>query len=135
MTPPDPETERIDWLLAQVRRGAAQTAEIEELSIYAADDGDVRQRLERALQERRLGEGWLERVEQDQLVKRIENSPVVKIEQLSGLTLIFGGAALNWFAPPWGAAAIGLGTLLLLFSFVRARLRAHRRDPYNDVSQ
>jgi hypothetical protein len=43
------------------------------------------------------------------------------------------GLVLSLVVPAVGAPLLGAGTLVLLYSVVRVRLRTHSTDPYKDV--
>jgi hypothetical protein len=43
------------------------------------------------------------------------------------------GFGLNLVAPVIGGIAMGTGVVVLLYSFVRARLAEQKSDPYKDV--
>lgn len=131
----DPEARRIEELLAKQRAGEASAAESEELALYAREHPALAGRIEQMDRERELGGGWLARVEADSKLQAAETSPRVRLERGLGLGLMVGGFAFTMLAPVVGLAAVGTGVLLLLYSFVRARLATHRSDPYKDVAK
>ncbi len=131
--PPDAEEHRIDELLAAQTRGTASQAETEELALYVRQRPELRARVEEAVRTGTLGQGWLERVERDHQVHLAEAAPRARLERGVGLGLA-GAGMVAWFLSPLvGAPLVGLGTLVVLYSLVRVRLRTHEIDPYKDV--
>jgi len=129
----DPETHRIEQLLGRARTGEATEAEHEELELYAKSQPEIRALVERSQRERELGEGWLQRVEADEKLRALGASPRVRLERSLGLGLLVAGFGLNLIVPAVGGIAMGTGVLVLLYSFVRARLAEQKSDPYKDV--
>ena len=124
---------RFTELLAGLER--ATEADKAELEMYLADEPELRPELERRLRELKLGQGWLVRVETDQELRRQGSSTLVKVERAVGLGLLGAGLALG---PVLGAAApvAGLaGVGVLLWSFVRLRIREAKDDPYRRIDQ
>jgi len=132
-TPPDVEELRIEELLAARGRGDATAAQAEELALYLEQRPELRERVEQAEQHGELGRGWLARVEADHQVERAEQSPRARLERGAGLGVAAVGMVLTFVAPVVGAPLLGVGTLLLLYSFIRVRLQTHAADPYKDV--
>jgi anti-sigma factor RsiW len=132
-TPPDIEDVRIEELLAARARGNATEAQTEELALYVEQRPELRARVEQAQQHGELGRGWLSRVEADHEVELAEQTPRVRLERGSGLGLLGLGAVLSFIMPFVGTPLLGLGTLVLLYSVARVRLRTHAIDPYKDV--
>lgn len=131
----DPERARVDELLSRVARGEANDAEREELAMYAAKDPGLPARIEHSAKTGELGEGWLARVEGDHRVQLAEQSKVTRAERLTGLALVLSGVAASFVAPAAGSVGIGLGFVVLLYSFLRVRLRTHKDDPYKDIQR
>jgi hypothetical protein len=129
----DPETQRLDALIARAVEGALSESEREELALYAEHDPGVESRLRTAEEQGRLARGWLERVRRDGELAMIETSSRVRIERGVGLALLVAGYALTFLTPALGAGAMGAGVLMLLYTFVRVRLASHGKDPYKDV--
>jgi hypothetical protein len=129
----DPEKERVEQLLGRSRTGEATEAEREELELYAKEQPEVRALVEKSQRESELGEGWLQRVEADDKLQALGASRRVRLERGLGLGLLVAGFGLNLIAPAIGGIAMGTGTLVLLYSFVRARLAEQKSDPYKDV--
>jgi hypothetical protein len=131
--PPDVEDLRIEELLAAQARGDTTEAQTEELALYVEQRPELRARAEQAVRHGELGQGWLSRVEADHRVELVEQTPRVHLERGVGLGLVALGFVLAFVVPVGGAPLIGLGMLVLLYSFVRVRLRTHAIDPYKDV--
>jgi len=129
----DPEKERIEQLRVRTRTGEATEAEHEELELYAKSQPEVRALVDRSQRERALGEGWLQRVEADEKLQALGASPRVRLERGLGLGLLVAGFGLNLIVPAVGGIAMGSGLLVLLYSFVRARIAEQKSDPYKDV--
>lgn len=132
-TPPDVEDHRIEELLAAQTRGTASEAETEELALYVQQRPALRERVEQAVRDGDLGQGWLQRVEQDHQVQLAEQAPRVRLERGLGLGMAGVGMLLWLFSPVTGAPMVAMGTLVLLYSIVRVRLETHATDPYKDV--
>ena len=128
----DPEVARVAELLD---KPALSSAESEELALYAADDPSLRQRIEQAGRHRELGHGWLERVHKDEAIQRVESGSRARIERLAGLGLVGLGYALHFVVPLLAIATVAGGTALLLYSFIRVRLKTAKDDPYKDVQR
>ena len=131
----DPEAQRVDELLARVTRGEVSEAEREELAIYVADDPELADAIRGQEAKARLGGEWLARVSADEELARVETSTRTNVERGVGLALFFGGLVVSFAAPVIGLAALMAGLLLLVFSFLRVRLRTHRSDPYKDIQR
>jgi hypothetical protein len=129
----DPEQDRIAQLLGRARTGEATEAEHEELELYAKSQPEVKALVEKSQRDRELGEGWLRRVEADEKLQALGASPRVRLERGLGLGLLVVGFGLNMIAPTVGGIAMGGGVLVLLYSFVRARIAEQKSDPYKDV--
>ena len=84
----------------------------------------------------------------DHVARRLWKSPYHQLARSSGLGLIvFGYVGLvgygifEWIRndgpvlPRLGIAAIALGTLMLLFTFIRERLTTHAVDPYKEIER
>ncbi|MEM9458251.1 MAG: hypothetical protein AAGF11_29010 [Myxococcota bacterium] len=132
-TPRDVEEERIEQLLAAQTRGTASEAETEELALYVHQQPRLRHRVEQAVRDGELGQGWLERVERDHQVELVEQSSRARLERGLGLGLAGVGMVLWFLSPVAGVPVVGIGTLVLLYSLVRVRLLTHSTDPYKDV--
>lgn len=130
---PDVEEERIEQLLAAQTRGNASEAETEELALYVQQQPRLRHRVEQAVRDGQLGQGWLERVERDHQVQLVEDAPRARLERGLGLGLAGVGMLLWLLSPVAGAPVVGVGTLVLLYSLVRVRIKTHAADPYKDV--
>ncbi len=130
---PDVEDERIDALLEAHARGQASDAERVELELYVAQRPELAARVEQAARHGELGEGWLARVEADHQIERAEQAPRARIERAAGASIAVVGTVLSFVAPVVGAPLVGVGSLVLLYSFIRVRLRTHATDPYKDV--
>lgn len=132
-TLPDVEDARIEQLLAAQTRGTASEAETEELALYVQQRPQLRQRVDQAVRDGELGQGWLERVERDHQVQLAEAAPRARFERGLGLSLAGVGMLLWFLSPVAGAPLVGMGTLVLLYSLVRVRIKTHATDPYKDV--
>lgn len=132
-TPPDAEERRIRELLRAKAHGRASEAETEELALYVQQRPQLRERVDQAERDGALGEGWLERVERDHQVQLAEQAPRARLERGVGLGLAGLGMVLWFLSPLVGAPVLGVGTLVVLYSLVRVRLRTHAQDPYKDV--
>jgi hypothetical protein len=130
----DPEAARIVELLERASEGSVTEAETEELALYARDDPALLARIEKAVKDRDLGEGWLVRVRKDDQIARTEQGSRARSERMAGLALVAGGFGLQFFTV-FGAALMGIGALVLLYSIIRVRLATHRDDPYKDVNR
>lgn len=130
----DIEDRRIDELLAAQTRGTATEAETEELALYVTQRPELQARVDKAVRDGELGEGWLERVERDHQVQRVEQSPRARLERGVGVGLA-GVGLLLWYvaSPVTGAPVLGIGALVVLYSLIRVRLATHATDPYKDV--
>ncbi len=133
--PPEPEQQRIDELLAAQTRGTATPAETEELALYVQARPELQREVVRAVDKGELGRGWLERVERDDQLQRVEHSAQVRMERGLGVGLFGLGTALSFVAPSIGVPMLGMGALLAMYSVVRVRLRTHRNDPYKDITR
>lgn len=131
----DPELARIDELLAAVARSEATEAEREELAMYAADHPDLPARIEATTRAGDLGRGWLARVERDDRLQLHERTRTVRAERGVGLALILSGMAAGFVSPTLGTVGIVGGFAVLLYSFLRLRIKTHRDDPYKDVQR
>lgn len=129
---PDAEDARVDELLAARTRGDATEAQTEELALYLEQRPELRARVEQAVRDGELGQGWLARVEADHRVALVEQAPRARLERTVGIGLAGVGFVLSMMTP-WGAPLLGAGTLVLLYSVIRVRLRTHATDPYKDV--
>ncbi|MCX4246216.1 hypothetical protein [Paraliomyxa miuraensis] len=69
----------------------------------------------------------------DHQIERTEQAPRARAERAVGAGLAVAGLAASFVAPVVGAPLLGAGTLVLLYSFIRVRLRTHATDPYKDV--
>lgn len=131
----DVEEHRIEELLAAQTRGSATEAETEELALYVERRPDLQRRVERAVRDGELGAGWLVRVERDHQAELAEQTPRARAERGLGLG-IAGIGLLAWMASPVvGAPIVGMGALLIVYSFARVRLQTHATDPYKDVKR
>ncbi len=133
--PLDPEDARIEELLARVARHEATDAEREELAMYEAERPDLPARIQERARARELGGEWMARIEGDHRVQRHEQARTTRVERTAGLAMILGGMALGFLAPTAGTVGIVGGFAVLMYSFVRVRLRTHRDDPYKDVNR
>lgn len=133
--PGDPELARIDELLAAVGRGDASDAEREELDMYAAEHPDLPARIEASARAGELGQGWLVRVESDERMQLHERTRTVRAERGVGLAMVLAGMALGFVSPAAGTVGILGGFVVLLYSFLRVRIKTHRDDPYKDVQR
>jgi hypothetical protein len=131
----DPERARIGALLDAVRHGRATDAERTELALYEEEHPDLGARVHRTEQEQQLGEGWLERIDADDRLQAAENAPLVTAERFVGAGLAFGGYALAVVVPPVGAAMMVAGMGMLVWSFVRVRVKNLANDPYRRVKK
>jgi len=132
-SPRDAEQRRIEELLAAQARGGATPAETEELALYVEQEPALAARVRRAVEDGELGRGWLERVERDHQVQQIEHSSRARLERNVGLSMAGVGFFLSFFASAAGVSLLGMGTLVLLYSLIRVRLKTHATDPYKDV--
>ncbi len=84
----------------------------------------------------------------DQIARELWSSPYHRLARDSGIWLILGGSILlvaygiiefivsdEPVIPRLGIAAIALGTVMLLITFIRERVRTHAVDPYKDVER
>lgn len=133
--PDDPELARIDELLAAVGRGEASDAEREELAMYASDHPDLPARIEASASAGELGQGWLARVERDDALQLHEHARTTRAERGAGLAMILAGMAAGFVSPTVGTVGIVGGFGVLLYSFLRVRMKTHRDDPYKDVER
>jgi hypothetical protein len=131
----DPEQKRIEELLGRSRTGEASDAEREELELYTRERPELLARVAAVDRERSLGEGWLQRVEADHRLKTVEAGARTRLERRVGLGLVVAGFVLEVLTPVIGGPVLGAGLLVLLYSYVRSRLREHKTDPYKDVVQ
>lgn len=131
--PLDAEDLRIEELLGAQTRGDATAAQTEELALYVEQRPELRARVEQAVQHGELGQGWLSRVEADHRVELAEQAPRVRLERGAGLGMVGLGFVLSFLVPAAGTPLLGLGMVVLLYSFVRVRLKTHAIDPYKDV--
>jgi len=118
-----------------VTRGEVSEAEREELALYVADDPELADAIRGHETKARLGGEWLARVSADEQLARVETSTRANVERGIGLALFFGGLLASFAAPVVGSAALVGGLLLLVFSFLRVRLKTHRSDPYKDIQR
>lgn len=120
-------------LVARALEGTVTAAEREELALYAEHDPQLVTRLEEAERQGRLAHGWLERVNKDAEIERVELGRRARVERGVGLTLLAAGYPLALLFPLLGVAALGAGFFVLVYSFARVRLSTHTKDPYKDV--
>lgn len=132
-TPSDAEEARIEELLAAQTRGDATEAQTEELALYVGERPELAARVEQAARNGELGQGWLVRVEADHQVELVEQAPRARMERTVGAGMAVAGLVLSFVAPAVGAPLLGVGSLVLLYSIIRVRLRTHAADPYKDV--
>lgn len=133
--PDDPELARIEELLAAVGRGEASDAEREELAMYTAEHPDLPARIEASSKSGELGRGWLARVERDDALRRHEHTRTTRAERGMGLAMVLAGMAAGFVSPTVGTVGIVGGFVVLLYSFLRVRMKTHRDDPYKDVER
>lgn len=131
----DPETARVDALLERAERGSVTAAETEELALYVQRDPSLAVRIEEAARRGELGRGWLDRVHRDEALARLDRSTWARTERALGLAALALGTISTLVSPAAGAALLTGGVVILTYSFVRARVRAHAQDPYKDVEQ
>jgi hypothetical protein len=129
----DPEEARVTALVTRTLEGTLTAAEHEELALYAESDPRIGARIDQAAQQARLGRGWLERVQGDARIERVERGRRARLERGIGLALLASGYPLTLLAPLVGFMTLGAGVFVLMYSFVRVRLATHDEDPYKDV--
>ena len=131
----DPEQARALELARLVGRQAAGDPEREELALLLQDRADLRPLVEAETRRTALGSGWLDRVEADERLQRAEATPAVRVERGAGLGLLALGFAVTPFVPVLGGPAMMLGSGVLLWSFVRVKLKTLKDDPYRKVNR
>lgn len=129
------DEERVQHLVQCLARDEASDAEVEELKLYLEQDPAlVRAVRDRAVL-RTFGEGWIDRIEADHALAVRERRAAVRVERGVGLTLLAGGAVSTFVLPAVGSVAVLAGLVVLAYSFVRGRVEAAGKDPYEDVVQ
>jgi len=131
----DPEAQRVNELLDRAALGQATPAEETELALYIGEHPELASEAARRAEQARLGAGWIERLDADAKIARVEHSRLTKIEQGMGIALTFGGVGLSFVAPIVGALAIFLGLALTIWSVIRVRLGTYKDDPYRKVNR
>ncbi|MGB1013816.1 MAG: hypothetical protein ACPG4T_06770 [Nannocystaceae bacterium] len=131
----DPEAQRVNELLDRAALGQASTAERTELALYTEEHPDLASEAARRAEQARLGAGWIERLDADAKIARVEQSRLTKIEQGMGIALTFGGAGLAFVSPILGSLVIFLGLALTIWSVIRVRLGTYKDDPYRKVKR
>jgi hypothetical protein len=128
----DPEARRVSELLDRITRGELTEAEAEELELYAQADPALRATIEARAGQAALGGGWLARVEADHQIARAERSPRVLLERGVGGALVAFGAVAGAAAPVLAPAALIVGLVVLLYSWLRVN---HCHDPYKEIQR
>lgn len=131
----DPEKSRAIALCRRVAGGDATEADREELELLLEDRPDLQPLVHEESRRRALGGAWLERVEADQRLKAAERTPLALVERGGGLALVAAGLLLSPLAPALATAALGSGCALLVWSFVRVKLKTFKQDPYRNIDR
>lgn len=139
--------ERYEELMVRVVDRVATAAEKEELMTHLAKHPDRRKELEAQQALKALTDGWVERLEHDLALDAHEGSTGYRLESAIGWMLLLGasiavtvGTAWElWIdpeAPLWLQIGLSLGaggTVVLLASAIRWRMKTAAKDPYSKV--
>ncbi len=130
-----PETRRVRELLEREGLGTATEAERQELALYCAEHPELAGEVDKMAEQARLGGAWLQRLDADAKIAKVEHGRLARVEQGAGVALTFGGMALTFVAPVAGTVIVLLGLALTIWSVVRVRLQTFRDDPYRKVKR
>jgi hypothetical protein len=139
--------ERFEVLMVKVVDDVATPAEREELMAHLKDNPVLRAEYEAHLGISATTQHLIKRLEHDVIQDQHQQSPVTRFEEIVGVAavlvglammMVFGG--LEFFRDPQvptllkvGAGLGAVGTGVLLFSVIRARLKVRAHDPYKEV--